>query len=193
VPWPSRLRLALQLAASSVAVHELRYRLGHDHGAERSLSDHGHGYLAVLTPLLGLLLALAAAHFVWALWARRPESLDGGGRIATVRVLAAALLALHVGQEAVEGIVAFGDLPDLGTIFGDGGWTAVPACAVVAGVLSWLTCGARRLARAVLEHRAAPRRAGTRASLPALAATLAGTPAPLARHGAERAPPLATR
>ena len=184
---PSRPRLALQLAAGSVVVHELRYRLGHAHG-ERSLGDHGHSYLAVVTPLLGMLLALAAAHFVWAVWTRRPEAL-GGGRI-TVRTLAAALLALHVGQEAMEGMLAFGRPLDPVSMFEDGGWIAVPLCVLVAGILNWLTRGARRLARAVLECRRAPSPAGTVPSPSAWSGPLVRPCTPLARHGAERAPPV---
>lgn len=185
---PTRMRLTLQLAAGSVAVHELRYRLGPGHG-ERSLSDHGHGYLTLLIPLLGLLLAVAVAHFVWLLCTRRPESLAAGRRIS-VRALAPALLGLHVGQEAIEGVLAFGRPLEVATVLHDGGWIAVPLCGLVAGIISWLTRGARRLARAVLDRRSVPPVADPPSALPATPFFPAGPSAPLARHGAERAPPF---
>ena len=184
---PSRMRLALQLGAGSVVVHELRYRLGPEHG-ERSLADHGHAYLTVITPLLGLALVLATAHFVWALWARRPEAL-AGGRIG-VRTLAPALLAVHVGQESLEAALAFGHPFDLTVGLGHGGCIAAPLSLLVAAVLAWLTRGARHLAQAALARRRAPARIAARPAI-ATVATVLGPPCPpLARHGAERAPPL---
>ena len=183
----SRVHLALQLGAGSVAVHELRYRLGYGHG-ERTLADHGHAYLTVLTPLLGLTLALAIGHFAWAVCTRRPESV-GGGRIA-VRTLAPALLAVHIGQELLEGLLAFGQGLDATAFIGAGEWIVLPLCVAVAAVLASLTGGARRLARAVLERGGGRSRSQPPAPGRFLA-TVAATPrASLARHGAERAPPL---
>ncbi len=182
---PSRLRLALQLGVGSVAVHELRYRLGHDHG-ERSLGDHGHDYLTVLTPLLGLVLTLTVAHFAWAVWTRRPEAARGG-RIA-VRTLAPALLALHAGQESLEGLLAFGH-PVEAAVIGAGDWGVLPLCLLVAAILSCLTRGARRLARAVLERGGARTRSISSAPARFAPAVVSRPRGPLARHGAERAPP----
>lgn len=184
---PSHLRLALQLVAGSVAVHELRYRLGADH-AERSLGDHGHAYLSVLTPLLGLSLVLATAHFLWALWARRPEA-AGSGRIS-VGALAAALLVLHLGQEAMEAAVAFGRPLDVAAFLGDGGWLAAPLCVLVAALIAWLTRGAQRLARAALARGGDPAPSAPRPVSPAAPFVLRFLGPPLAHHGAERAPPL---
>ena len=184
---PSRPRLALQLGAGSVAVHELRYRLGDGLG-ERTLGDHGHAYLTVLTPLLGLLLTLVVAHFAWAVWARRPEA-AGGGRIA-IRTLAPALLAVHVGQESLEGLLAFEHPFDATAVFGAGDWIVLPICLLVAAILSFLTRGALRLARAVLEN-GVKRMRGSAPSTARFAPVVVARPrAPLARHGAERAPPL---
>lgn len=185
---PSRLRLALQLAVGAVVVHDLRYRLGPEHGP-RSLSDDGHAYLTIVTPVLGLLLALATAHFVWAIAARRPEATAVGGRI-TVAILAPALLALHVGQEAMEGLLAFGRPVDIGAVLGHGNWIAAPLCLLVASVISWLTRGARRLARAVLERRADQDAAAADPSVSDWPSVSSRPRAPLAHHGAERAPPL---
>lgn len=189
VPWPSRMRVAVSLSAGSLAVHQLRYLAGHEHGSGRSLGDHGHGYLSVFTPLLGLLLAFAAAHFIWAVCARRPDALAGSPRI-TVRALAPALLAIHVGQEAMEGWLAFGHPLSATSVLDHGGWIAVPLCLLVGALLAWLSGGARRLAEAVL--------AGGDELAPTISRALARTPrtgagkssAPLARHGAERAPPV---
>lgn len=186
--WPSCLRLALQLGAGSLGVHELRYRLGHAHDG-RSLGDHGHDYLSVVTPLLALLIALAAAHFAWAVWTRRSGAVARRNRM-NAGAFALALLALHLGQEALEGVLAFGHAHQLAAVAGEGGWFAVALSCAVAALLSGLTAGARRLARAVLERSAGLTRGAGRGSFRAPPSVLARPCPPLARHGAERAPPL---
>ena len=189
VPWPLRMRVAASLGAGSLAVHQLRYLAGHEHGSGRSLGDHGHGYLSVFTPLLGLLLALAAAHFIWAVCAHRSDALAGSPRM-TVRALAPALLAIYVGQEAVEGWLAFGDPLSATSVLDHGGWIAVPLCLLVGALLAWLSGGARRLAQAVLAGGDEPAPTISRPVAPTPRAGAASSSTPLARHGAERAPPV---
>lgn len=183
------MRVAVQLGAGSLAVHQLRYLAGHGHDSHRSLGDHGHAYLTVVTPLVALLVALALAHFVWAVWARRADALAGRGRM-TVWTLASALLTIHVGQEAVESWLGFGHPLSVSTVLADGGWLALPLCLLVGALLTWLTGGARRLARKVLDRRGEAARAASHTLAPLPPAVAAKTSAPLARHGAERAPPL---
>lgn len=183
------MRVAVQLGAGSLAVHQLRYLAGPRHDSHRSLGDHGHAYLTVLTPLVGLLVALAAVHFVWGVWARGADALTGRERI-TVWTLAPALLAIHVGQEAVESWLSFGHPLSVSSVLADGGWLALPLCLVVGALLTWLTGGARRLARKVLDRRAEPAPTASHTLAPPPAAVAAKASAPLARHGAERAPPL---
>ena len=181
--------MAVLLGTGSLVVHETRYLLASGHGTGHGAS--GHGYLTVLIPLVGLLLAAAAAHFTWSLATRRPELLKLGRR-RTAGFFASALLMIYVGQESVEGILAPGHPDGLAGVFGGGGWVAVPLCAIVGAALSLMTRGLRRIADAALALRPtrllpcaedAPVRPEARRRL--------GPPGtPLALLGAERAPPL---
>jgi len=100
-------------------------------------------------------------------------------------------MAIYVGQELVEGLLASGHPGGLHGVFGHGGWIAVPT-AVAIGSLIALTL---RVADAVIAFVAGRQRPGPRqrpgrprhctplsVALPRLA--------PLARVGAGRAPPF---
>ena len=181
--------MAVLLGTGSLVVHETRYLLASGHGTGHGAS--GHGYLTVLIPLVGLLLAAAAAHFTWSLATRRPELLQVGRR-RTAGFFASALLAIYVGQESVEGILAHGHPGGPAGVFGAGGWVAVPLCGIVGAALSLMTRGLRRIADAALELRPTrllpwPDHAPAR---PAPDRRLGAPGTPLARLGAERAPPL---
>lgn len=169
-------------------MHELRYLAGHGGNAEQALADHGHAYLTLVTPLVGLLLAAAATHFVWSVRARREHGSGRSGGLDTLR-LAGILLAVHVGQELVEGLLASGHADGLSGVLADGGWTAIPLSGVVAAVLTFASRRARRLVEAVLACDALRADATATAPRPRPAVILARAYAPLARHGAERAPP----
>lgn len=122
------------------------------------------------------------------MWACRADAVSRGR--VSVWVLAPALLALHLGQESLEALLAFGRPVDLLAVLADANWIVLPFCLLVAAVLACLTRGARRLARAVLARRG---RRSPYASWPShrFAPFVIGRPrAPLAHHGAERAPPL---
>jgi hypothetical protein len=186
----SKLRLVALLCSGALAVHELRYLAGYGGAADEALSDHGHAYLAAVMPLLALLLAALFGHFMWGLAGRR----EGGwsaGRCTTALAFAGALLAIYTGQELVEGLLAPGHPEGLDGVFGHGGWLAVPFSALVGGALSLLVRGARRVVEAVQRlgrvqvFVAAPPPAALAAAAPLLV-----LPAPLARLGAGRAPPL---
>lgn len=170
-------------------VHELRYLAGHGGDAEQALADHGHAYLTFLTPLVGLLLAAAATHFVWSVRARREDRCERTGRLDTLR-LAGILLAVYVGQELVEGLLASGHPDGLSGVFGDGGWTAIPLSVVVAAVLTLMSRGARRLVEGVFARAARQLFGSATAPRARPAAVTFEACASLARHGAERAPPL---
>jgi hypothetical protein len=189
----SVLITAALLLAGALGVHELRYLLAFGGGAESALAHDGHGYLMLLMPLLATLSALGlAAGLVHAAAAPavRSATLVRFGRLWPAA--SAALLAIYVGQELLEGLLAPGHPSGWAGAFGSGGWVAVPLAFAFGAVVAL----ALRVARAV---RAAPplRIAAVRLELPTAPAHAAAPPlAPrrsgrlLAEHLAGRAPPV---
>ena len=97
------------LLAGALGVHELRYPLAFGDEAGSALAHHGHGYVTLLPPLLGALIALGlAAALVRAAAAPAVRS----PALVRVRRLwpagSAALLAIYVGNELLEGVAAAG-------------------------------------------------------------------------------------
>jgi len=180
------------LLAGALGVHELRYLLAFGGEARSALADHGHGYLTLLTPSLGLLTALGLA--VELVRAAAAPSARSSAFVRVRRLWPAAsvaLLAIYVGQELLEGLLAPGHPTGWAGLFGSGGSLAVPlACAF--GVVVALGI---RVARAVRAARPL-RIAAVRLALP-VAPVPAGAPAAaprrsgrlLADHLAGRAPP----
>lgn len=88
-------------------------------------------------------------------------------------------------------MLASGHPGGLEGVFGHGGWVALPSCALVGCGLSLLVRGAHEVAEVQL----GVGRARSLVDLPALSipvgsARVVKTMAPLARQGAERAPPV---
>ena len=184
------LTTAAFLLVGALAVHELRYVLAFGSQAETALARHGHGYLALLTPVLAALTALClAAGLVRA--ATTPGVRPGAPVLRFWPAASAALLAIYVSQELLEGVMATGHPAGWVGVFGSGGWLAIPL-AVAFGALVAL---ALRTVRAV----------GAALSLRAVAGRLLPAPSPiqvvapgivarrpgrlLAEHLAGRAPP----
>jgi hypothetical protein len=186
----SRLRVVGLLGFGSLLVHELRYRVAYGDAADATLSAHGHAYLAVVTPLVGLLLAALSGHFLWAVAARRGGAFRAQRR-TTAAVFTLVLLSIYTGQELLEGMLASGHPGWLAGVFGHGGWVAVPLCALVGCGLSLLVRGAHKLAEAFFDLG----QACSFVIVPALSGLLASAPfakpgRPLGWQGAERAPPV---
>jgi uncharacterized protein YcnI len=190
-----RLRGAALFPVAALAVHQLRYELAFGGGAGEELAAQGHSYLEGLTLPIVLLVALAAGAFAGRLagGARgvgRPERRRAPGRPAVRAwlLVALALVAIYAGQETLEGLLSTGHPGGLAGVFGDGGWLAIPvALAVAVAVVAILRLAAVVLARA---RRPAPGRvARTCRGLTVACHARRRTPAPLARLGAERAPP----
>lgn len=178
------------LSAAALLVHDLRYRLvfGDDTGSV--LAEHGHGYLAALSPFVAVLCAIACARLLLGVARGMPEG-TGQARFGRMSAAcAAALFAVYAGQELLEGALSAGHAGGLDAIFASGGWLSVPLCLLVGMGLALVL----RLARAIA-HRRAERRADSPEALPApwMAAGYAVfTPraCELARQLAGRAPPL---
>jgi hypothetical protein len=175
------MRGSVLFAGGALAVHELRHALAHG-----SPVEDGHGYLALVAPLLGLALALACLELVVRLARRRPPARRStGGPLARWLLVSGALLAVYVCQEVVEGaITAHGSA----AVFGQGGWVAVGLalvvgagiCALLRGAEAALAC---RASRGFLRAAPGPLRIWQPREAPIFRFCV------LARHLAGRAPP----
>ena len=181
------VRLASILAVGAFGLHQLRYLLAP--GA--SSTEHAaHGYMTdLMAPIAVLVLAAALATLIRGTEGAAPERAPLGRRIA---LFAGALLAMYVGQESLEAILA-GHPQLVESMLAGGGWLAAPL-ALGIGALSALAARAlERVERAIAIVHAkrvrfrAPAVRGR--ALPARALSLAF--APLAFGLARRPPPPA--
>jgi hypothetical protein len=172
-----RARTIALLPLGAYAVHQLRY-LALPAGED----PHAHSYLGAAPVVLAVLAALVLArHLQHSAAARGPVSAP-----RAVAPIAAALLAIYVGQELIEAIA----VPGAPLPFAHGGWIAAPLALAVGALLSLaLRAGDAAHAALAAEVALAPR-----LPLPPLALLAAGAPLarpgrPLARHCAGRGPP----
>ncbi len=135
------------MPAAAFAVHQLRFWLTYGGQAGVELQRSGHSYLHSLVPWIVVLIAATAGGFLWmlgrALSAQRSlprYTLSLGGLWL---VCSAALVAIYVCQELLEGVFATGHPAGLAGIFGYGGLWAIPAAACVGLVLAAIFHGAR--------------------------------------------------
>lgn len=185
------------LPPAAILVHQLRFMLAFGSGAGAELQQTGHSYLHSLVPWIVLLLALVVGGFLRAL----------GGAFAGQRslprytlslaglwlVCSAALVAIYVCQEFLEGLFATGHPAGLAGIFGFGGWWSIPAAVCVGLVLAAWFHGARW----VLDTVARRHRGGVRPPLPVRIVSarrpsdvLVPALAPLADGWSGRGPPV---
>lgn len=183
------------LPPAAFAVHQLRYMLAYGGNAGIELQRTGHSYLHSVVPWLVLLLALAAGGFLRALGrafaghtspARFTLSLG-----AMWLVSSAALVAIFVCQEFLEGLFATGHPAGWVGIFGYGGWWSIPAAVSIGLVLAAVLHGARWLVRAVARQRARPHVLviGPVLRLARPREVVVGCPAPLVSGWSGRGPP----
>ena len=192
---PSALRGAALMPAAALAVHQLRYELAYGGHASHALAAQGHAYLSSLTPWIVLLAGFGLGASLGGL-AQRWTTAAGSRRTAGLRVwllAALGLMAIYAGQELIEGWLATGHVAGLAGVFGGGGWCALPAALLIGGLLALGLRGEAALARALDGSRVRVPRpvAHAAAHLQLRAAPLLAAAAPLARHGAGRAPPRA--
>jgi len=198
---PPSLRGAALMPAAALLVHQARYDLAFGADAPRALSQQGHAYLSSLEPWIVLLAALALGASLGML-AQRWAGGGATGRaqrtphLAGLRVwllASAALIGIFAGQELLEGCFASGHATGVAAVLGTGGWWALPASLVVAGLLTLALRAGVQVEDALAEL--APLQLRLRASAPAAvrlprsAAPRLRLPAPLARAAAGRAPP----
>lgn len=187
------LRATAALAVGAFALHQLRYALGYGDAAMQTLAAHGHGYLAIVTPLLAVVAAVAAGQFLAQLASARRSGRAGrdAGRFGRVWMAAAGVLfATYAGQELLEGALSAGHPGGIAAVVGGGGWWALPLALAIGLVVALVMRGADAcVARAARRRSLGSRRAVSQwrpasVDLPALRV--------LARNLAGRAPPLAS-
>ncbi|WP_354700499.1 hypothetical protein DSM112329_00778 [Paraconexibacter sp. AEG42_29] len=185
------MRTAVLLLVGALALHQLRYALAAPSSDEAG--EHGHGYLAVLAPLIGMLAALGLARWVTAA-APAPAGREQYARVRRVwPLMSAGLLLIFTIQELAEGLASPAHPDGLAGVFGQGGAISVPLAAAVGALLTVGVRVARRL------EDTAPVRVRVDPGLilpgtPCLAAAVAAVPllrAPLAANLAGRGPPRA--
>ncbi len=183
------------LPAATIAVHQLRYVLAFGSHAGVVLERQGHAYLQSLVPWIVLLLAAGVGAFMWALG----RALAGHRSLprytlslaALWGLCAAALTALYVTQELLEGLLATGHPAGLVGVFGYGGWWAIPAALCIGLVLATLLHGARWVLDEVA-RRSRPQPAGATTRAPSLRSprdVLLPRLSPLAAGASGRGPP----
>lgn len=193
----STLRAGALLAASALALHELRYLIGYGDASGRAAADQGHSYLPAAGALVALLLALAGAQLARSLVAamrgageeRGPTPFWIAWPLASI-----ALLGVYCGQELTEGFLTSGHPGGLAALAGHGGAVVVPLSIAFGFVVALALRGARAAIAAVASRRPGalphPRR-GLALARPA-AAPLVAPASVIARNLAGRAPPAAS-
>lgn len=181
---------AALLPAGSFAVHQLRYHVAPSANAHH----HGHGELSVILPVALVLLLGFVAHVLVA--ALRPAAAQRRRLPFAVLWAAAAvgLLAVYIGQEVVEGLIATGHPQGLTGALGNGGLWAVPLSVAVGAFCAAAVQQARRVEAAPPVLIVAAPRLRWRFALDVLlavpaSAELPGSPVPWRCSG--RGPPLA--
>ena len=187
-----RIRLASILAVGAFALHQLRYLIAFGGSSSTELAQEGHRYMsALLPPVSVLVLAAIVATLIRGTEGASPSRPPLARRSA---IFAAALLAVFVGQELFEGLLATGSPAGLGGVFAGGGWIALPLALGIGTLAALLVRALEGVERAIAvmhaERRARPRPpAVSGRALSARAIRLAGVP--LAFGLARRPPPPA--
>jgi hypothetical protein len=144
--WQRVVPIAL-MPAAAFAVHQLRYWLAFGSQAGFELERQGHAYLHSLVPWIVCMIAVAVGAFLRALVGAFAGQRPGSQRAVSFAGLwllcSASLVAIYMGQEFLEGLLANGHPGGLVGIFGSGGGWSVPAAAVVGSALAAVFYGAR--------------------------------------------------
>ena len=118
------MRAIALMGAASAAVHQLRYAIGYGQAAPHALGTHGHGYLAIVMPIVMVLALLTMARALTGVARGRGSASARGSLLPLWLITSIALAGIYGIQETVEGS---------GAIAG-GGWIGL-ALAIPAGLL----------------------------------------------------------
>ena len=128
------VRLAAILALGAFALHQLRYLL--TIGSSAEFAQAAHHYMAdLLPPIAVLVLAGALATLIRGTEGATPSKAPLGRRIA---VFALALLAIYLGQELLEEMIAVGHPAGPAALLSNGGWVALPLALGIAALAALL-------------------------------------------------------
>jgi hypothetical protein len=167
---PQRVAPLAVMPAAAVAVHQLRYWLAFHGMARIELARQGHAYLHSAAPWIALLAAVSVGAFLRglgdALGGRRSLSRHTLPFLTLWGVCVAALLAIYMAQEALEGLMATGHPTGWAGIFGYGGWWSIPAALCVGLVVAAAFYGAQRVLACVAAQPPAGRSVPTAPPLP---------------------------
>jgi hypothetical protein len=157
-----RVGRAALFPSAALLVHQLRFALAFGGHAGAELAQQGHSYLHSLVPWFVLLLGVATGAFLWgvgrALGGQRTLPRYTISLAGLWLVCSACLVAIYVGQEALEGLFATGHPAGLAGICAYGGWWVVPVAACVGLVLATILHGARWVLDEIAQRRCAPGR-----------------------------------
>ena len=131
-----RARLAAILALGAFAVHQLRYLIAFGSSSSEELARQGHGYMAAWLPILGVFTISALLGTL--IRGRFGARLAQASLSRRAAIFAAALLAIFVTQESLEGVVAAGHPGGVAAVLGYDGWLAIPLAAAIGFVAALL-------------------------------------------------------
>ncbi|WP_146175349.1 hypothetical protein [Paraconexibacter algicola] len=131
------IRLYALLVLGSLALHEVRYALPSGQALEASHGG-GHGYLALVSPLVGMVAALVLATGVLRAAAAASTTPASVLRVARLwPLLSAGVFGLYAGQELLEGALAHHHPERFAAVFGSGGWMAMPTAIAIGAALAF--------------------------------------------------------
>ena len=181
-----RARLAAILALGAFAVHQLRYLIAFGSSSSEELARQGHGYMAAWLPILGVFTISALLGTL--IRGRFGARLAKASLSRRAAIFAAALLAIFVTQESLEGVLAAGHPAGVAAVLGYDGWLAIPLAAAVGFVAALLARALEQVEIAIGARRTipvlprAPRKAGSARPAAAVSRTLDALAFGLARR-----------
>jgi hypothetical protein len=181
-----RARLAAILALGAFAVHQLRYLIAFGSSSSEELARQGHGYMAAWLPILGVFTISALLGTL--IRGRFGARLAQASLSRRAAIFAAALLAIFVTQESLEGVVAAGHPGGVAAVLGYDGWLAIPLAAAIGFVAALLARALEQVEIAIGARRTisvlprAPRKAGSARPAAAVPRTLDALAFGLARR-----------
>jgi hypothetical protein len=193
-PLATRLAQVALLPPAAFLVHQLRYMLAFGAGASAELQRTGHSYLHSIVPWIVAALAVAVGAFLQSLGRAFAGRTSLRGYSTSLLGLwitcSAALVAIFICQEFLEGVFLTGHPAGLQGIFGYGGWWAVPTALCIGLVLAALFHGARWVLEEVARrHDRATRTWAARVPQRLPSAVFLAPPAPLLSGSSGRGPP----
>ena len=181
-----RARLAAILPLGAFAVHQLRYLIAFGSSSSEELARQGHGYMAAWLPILGVFTISALLGTL--IRGRFGARLAKASLSRRAAIFAAALLAIFVTQESLEGVLAAGHPAGVAAVLGYDGWLAIPLAAAVGFVAALLARALEQVEIAIGARRTipvlprAPRKAGSARPAAAVSRTLDALAFGLARR-----------